>query len=95
MIDVGSALLSLFLLAWAFAAHPTRVACPAGWWSPEGARHGVLACRPRPVGPDDRGPHGELVDRSVEPPGELRVGIYCTNGLEVRQDGVSAWCARP
>jgi hypothetical protein len=91
---IAIALASLCVYLWALATHPTHMRCPPGWWLPEGARGRVARCRPSPVGVDTRDARGVLVDRTVQPPGEIDVPLYCTGGATLRQDGVKAWCQR-
>jgi hypothetical protein len=85
-------LASVVLMASSMLAHPERVTCPHGWWLPNGARGGLVVCRPVPTGDATPSARGFLVDVGIDPPGEIRARLAC-DGERVRQDGVSAWCA--
>lgn len=83
------AVASGLLVLWSIAAQPRRAQCPQGWWMPEGARAGVVRCRPSPVGRDERTSAGFLRDYSVQPPGEIVLRLACRDTM---QDGDAAWC---
>jgi len=79
ILSVFCGLLSGLVLMFGFMVRPVRISCPHGWWIPEGVRraNGEFACRPKPVGGDERLPNGHLVDHSVQPDGHLYMRVYC------------------
>jgi hypothetical protein len=85
--DVLCAVATVLLLLWGQIARPTSARCAPGWWLPEGARDGVLRCRPVPLGREDDG---------AQPPGEIRMRVYCTGGSRPIFDasGVGVACQR-
>lgn len=75
------ALVSLALLALAFAVRPQRAVCPAGHDLRTGIRRsGAFRCWPAVVGPmDDDGTFGRP-ERGVQPDGVIESRVYCTGG---------------
>lgn len=92
-------LVSLGLLALAFALRPHRARCPVGMDLRTGVRaDGRFECWPAPSGPTvyERVGGGEWrwVDHSTQIEDWLTSRIYCTGGATPRHDGRSVWCQR-
>lgn len=95
-----SRLITIGLLALAFALRPTHARCPAGTDLRVGVRvDGYFECWPAPVGDAvfERGAGAReprWVDHSTQLEDWIASRIYCTGGATPRQDGLSVWCQR-
>lgn len=88
-------LISLGLLALAFALRPQRARCPPGRDLRVGIRRdGHFACWSHPVGDPDQDGTWRRPERGVQRDDAIESRIYCTGGAVPRQDGIRVWCQR-
>ena len=79
MIEPLATLATLVTLCICMLVRPTHVVCPVGWYVNGVRSDGRTECMPKPIGDETLTPSG-IVDHSVQPPGYVRVRIYCTGG---------------
>jgi hypothetical protein len=91
--DTLAAVFTVLLLMVGIVTHPTRGACPDGWFMPEVVSHepfagrpvGSYACQRPPIGGDDDVLTG--LSTAIEQPGTVWSRIYCTGGTEPIRNG--------
>ncbi len=80
MIEPLATIASILVLCVCMLVKPTHVICPAGWYVNGVRPSGQTECLPVPSGFEELTDRG-IVDHSIEPPGYVRVRIYCTGGM--------------
>lgn len=97
MVEVAATLATILLFLWTIASSPREESCARGWWIPEGVRRtGEFTCRPSPRGVTERDARGILRDQSVQPPGAVRMRVYCADDEDAvaLDDGRTVACRR-
>jgi hypothetical protein len=94
LTDLFYFFLSIVLLLWCFALHPSHFSCPPGWHSEGVAITGLGSCAPNAIGDPEWDGTWLRPDRSTQPPGRVWFEIYCTGGTSpvVNQDGRVVGC---
>lgn len=88
-MEILATIVSVVVLSWSMATHPTRAACASGWFLDQGIqRDGSFECVRTWV--NNESPN------AFRPPGVIYGQIYCTAGshpVQV-QDGRTVGCQR-